>query len=140
MKTPKVTFRLRNQLSEVDQLSRRLQRFAECAGLSRGELNSINLAIEVLFANVVNHGYKDSAAHWVEIRVSLESDHVAIRMSDDGIPFNPASRKAPNVDCPLDRRTVGGLGIHLCRNLMDEIRYERQGPMNIVYLKKKIQR
>ncbi|MGB5985543.1 MAG: ATP-binding protein [Desulfobacterales bacterium] len=133
-----LTFKLRNQLSEADKLSRLLEGFAEGAGLSKGELNSINLAIEELFTNIVNYGYLDAGVHWVEVAISLEEDQVVVQVSDEGIAFNPILRSPPDTICPVEQRRIGGLGIHLCRNLMDEINYQRRGLKNIVTMKKRL--
>jgi anti-sigma regulatory factor (Ser/Thr protein kinase) len=133
-----LTFKLRNQLSEADKMSRLLEGFAEGAGLSKGELNSINLAIEELFTNIVNYGYLDAGVHWVEVAISLEEDQVVIQVSDEGIAFNPILRSPPDTICPVEQRRIGGLGIHLCRNLMDEINYQRRGLKNIVTMKKRL--
>lgn len=133
-------FKLRNQLSQAGKLNRELENFADQAGLSRKELYSINLAIEELFANVVNYGYQDAEAHWIEVFIAIAGDQVEIRMIDDGRRFNPMMKEAPDTICPVEKRRVGGLGIHLCRHLMDEMAYERQGMRNIVTMKKKIER
>jgi len=133
-----IKFKLRNDISEVSRLHRLLEDFADSAGLGRNDLNSINLAIEELFANVVNYGYPHDGTHWVDVRISIEDGHVAIRIVDDGVPFNPVVKGVPDTGCPVEKRRVGGLGIHLCRNLMDDITYERDGPRNIVTLKKRL--
>ena len=140
MKPHTLTFKLRNQLSEAEKLSRRLKGFADRTGLTKAELNSINLAIEELFTNIVNYGFKDSGIHWVKVAISLEDNQVAIELSDEGIAFNPVLRSPPDTICPVEQRRIGGLGIHLCRNLMDEINYQRKGLKNIVTMKKRLSR
>ena len=140
MKPHTLTFKLRNQLSEAEKLSRRLKGFANRTGLTKAELNSINLAIEELFTNIVNYGFTDSGIHWVKVAISLEDNQVAIELSDEGIAFNPVLRSPPDTICPVEQRRIGGLGIHLCRNLMDEINYQRKGLKNIVTMKKRLSR
>ena len=55
-----------------------------------------------------------------------------VRITDDGIPFNRLKNDPPNVTAPLRDRAVGGLGIHLIRNMMDEVSYERHANNNVV--------
>jgi serine/threonine-protein kinase RsbW len=57
-------------------------------------------------------------------------------VEDDGQPFNPL--EAPEVDTtkPLEERTIGGLGIHIVRKLMDGLEYQRHEGKNLLVLKK----
>jgi len=52
----------------------------------------------------------------------------------DGVPFNPLSEKAPDIDAPLEEREIGGLGIHLVRNLIDDVTYHRRIGKNVMTL------
>ena len=61
-----------------------------------------------------------------------------MRIEDDGIPFNPVMAEEPDLECRIEDCRIGGLGIHLIKKLMDEVRYERVNDVNILYLKKKI--
>jgi serine/threonine-protein kinase RsbW len=61
-----------------------------------------------------------------------------MRIEDDGIPFDPVLTEAPDLECRIEDCKIGGLGIHLIKKLMDEIRYERVNDVNILYLKKHI--
>ncbi len=70
------------------------------------------------------------------MRVELSSDRVAVRISDDGHPFNPFGRNAPDTALALGAREIGGLGIHLVQNLMDEVSYTRRTDENVVLLVK----
>ena len=63
---------------------------------------------------------------------------VTIRIEDDGISFNPLETKPPDLDCTLEERDIGGLGIHLIKGYMDDIDYQRRGKQNILTIKKNI--
>jgi serine/threonine-protein kinase RsbW len=67
----------------------------------------------------------------------MELGELKAEVEDDGQPFNPL--EAPEVDTtkPLEERTIGGLGIHLVRKLMDGLDYQRQGDRNLLTMKKK---
>ncbi len=55
-------------------------------------------------------------------------------VQDDGMPFNPLARQAPDTNVALADREIGGLGIHLVRNMFDEVHYERRGSWNVLRL------
>ena len=59
-------------------------------------------------------------------------------VSDSGIPFDPTKQKEEDTSLSAEDREIGGLGIHLVRQLMDEIRYERVEGKNILTLVKKV--
>ena len=57
-------------------------------------------------------------------------------VADDGIPFNPLSIAPPDTGLSVEDRRIGGLGIHLVRNIMDEVTYNRRTDRNVVILVK----
>ena len=57
-------------------------------------------------------------------------------IQDRGIPFNPFQKTPPDLSKPLEEREIGGLGIHLVRQLMDEYEYNRQIDRNVVVMTK----
>ena len=57
---------------------------------------------------------------------------------DDGTPFNPLERESPDTTLPLEKRPVGGLGVMLVKNLVDEITYDCEGGRNRVLLGKRL--
>jgi len=60
-------------------------------------------------------------------------------VEDDGQPFDPLAVPEPDTAKSLEERTIGGLGIHLVRKLMDNLEYKRQGERNLLIMKKKTQ-
>jgi serine/threonine-protein kinase RsbW len=134
----KVSFELRNSLSELDKVRRSLEEFGESLGLSKKCIFQINLAMEEVFSNIVSYGYTDNAEHWVTVTIWHENEAMFLRIEDDGIPFNPCEVEVPDLECSLEERQIGGLGCHLMRSVMDDIVYERRGNKNVLTMKKTI--
>jgi serine/threonine-protein kinase RsbW len=65
------------------------------------------------------------------------ANEIRVEVEDDATPFNPLEVPAPDLDRPLDERLVGGLGIHLVRQVMDGLDYQRLDGKNLVVMKKK---
>jgi anti-sigma regulatory factor (Ser/Thr protein kinase) len=82
-------------------------------------------AVDELVCNVIEHGYGPSGgpAAWVETEVAVDAEAIAIRIRDAAPPFDPTAVAEPRLDLPLDRRPLGGMGIHLARSLTDEFRH-----------------
>ncbi len=137
-KKKRVSFQLKNDLSELAVLTRHLEMFAESAGLSREVLFRLNLALEEIFTNIVSYGYTDEAVHTVDFHLSQEDNAITFRITDDGAPFNPLSVDPPDTVCPLSQRQTGGMGLTLVKHCMDDVQYRRVGGLNILTMTKTI--
>ena len=131
-----VSFTLKNNLSELDVLCDNLRRFCQDAGVSKRQTFEINLALDELFTNIINHGFRDEDEHHVYVTCAKANGVVQITIEDDGIPFNPAAAPHPNLKCAFRDREIGGLGIHLIRSYMDHIEYTRKNDRNVLVLTK----
>jgi sigma-B regulation protein RsbU (phosphoserine phosphatase) len=68
--------------------------------------------------------------------VELRGERMVISITDDGVPFNPFKKDPPDTMLSLEEREIGGLGIHIVKNLMDEYNYKRNVDKNIITLVK----
>ena len=84
--------------------------------------------------------FQDDKEHEIEINIDLKKDCLAISLSDDGIPFNPLTIELPGTDLSLEERGIGGLGIHLVKNIMDEVEYKRRVDKNIITIVKNLEK
>lgn len=135
-----VSFELKNSLSELSTLCEKLERIGEALGIPRRLLFEINLALDELFTNIISYGFADQSEHVIRVRISVINDLLTVVLEDDGIPFNPVDRLPPELPRTLEECKVGGLGIHLVKNLMDEVDYSRCGNKNVLTLKKVIEK
>ena len=107
------------------------------------ELNMpINLALEEAVSNVMLYAYpgRTDGMVFVEYLEMLDPDgkRLIFTISDSGIPFDPTQKEQADITLSAEDRAIGGLGIHLVRQLMDEISYERTDDKNILTLVKSI--
>ena len=105
------------------------------------ELNMpINLALEEAVSNVMLYAYpgRNDGKVFVEFAKAKDEqgEKLIFTISDSGIPFDPTAKPEADITLSAEDRAIGGLGIHLVRKLMDEIRYERQDEKNILTLVK----
>ena len=80
---------------------------------------------------------RPAGAHSIELRVEAGAGRLAVIVEDDGKPFNPFAMEAPDTELDIEERAIGGLGIHLVRNVMDHVAYQRRTDRNVVTLVKK---
>jgi len=138
MASNKILLKLENKLSELKRLCRQVEAFAKKQALSSKGIFEIHLCMEEHFTNIISHGYTDSEKHFIEITLSVEDEKFMVRIEDDGIPFNPTKIAAPDFQCPLEERKIGGLGVFLTKHYMDTMAYQRRDNKNILVMTKKI--
>src|SRR3546814_19164958 len=66
----------------------------------------------------------------LSVDIGIDGDRLSLQFSDDGAPFDPTATAAPNLDADIDDRPIGGLGLHLIKQLAEEISYRRDGGFN----------
>lgn len=110
--------------------------FAEACALPDGVRRAMQVALDELIANELSHGTVGRHTGSVTIELELDQERVTFTLTSDGPPFDPFERAAPDTTLAADERPVGGLGLHLVRELMDEVRYERRNGQNVVVLVK----
>ena len=99
----------------------------------------IDVAVDELFSNIARYAYAPKTGD-ATVRFSYDEADKAVSLTfiDSGVPFNPLERSAPDTHVPLERRSIGGLGIHLVRKTMDGMEYEHKGGKNILTIRKLI--
>jgi anti-sigma regulatory factor (Ser/Thr protein kinase) len=129
---------LANRMSEVARLQDQLESFARQHGLAERVLHDVQLALEEHLTNLLSHGYDDKLEHQLRVCVQLSATDLRVEVADDGHPFNPLERPAPDLSKPIAERPVGGLGIHMMRKSLDGMEYRRADGKNILVMIKRI--
>ena len=100
----------------------------------------VQLAVDEICSNVIKHGYGGRGGE-IEVTVEPIEDGVQVTVRDWGIAFDPQTVAVPNVDAPLELRSLGGLGLFLVRQLMDNVHFEFDGERgNSVTMVKRLRR
>ena len=97
----------------------------------------LRLSIEEAVENVVRYAY-DGGIGWLEVGTSLDHDNLVltVELRDAGVPFNPLEQPDPDTTAKAEDRNVGGLGIYLCKQLMDRISYRYEDGNNVITMNK----
>lgn len=97
----------------------------------------VDIAVEELFVNIAHYAYTPKVGQ-ATIQVSVEEDIVTIVFEDRGIPYNPWAKEDPDITLSLEERQIGGLGIYMVKNSMDEVDYAYEDGQNVVTIKKRL--
>lgn len=102
----------------------------------------IKVAVDEIFTNIASYAYKGKtdtdAAGMVDISVACEPDppRIEMRFSDSGIPFDPLKVPEPDISLAADERKIGGLGIFMTKQIMDEVSYSYENGKNVLVVRK----
>jgi anti-sigma regulatory factor (Ser/Thr protein kinase) len=131
----------RNDRAEISRLAELAERFGEAQQLSDDEVMAINLVLDEVVTNVIDHGFEGITGEpEIRLTMTLEGDQLMIRVEDNGKAFDPLQAAPPDLDLPLEERPVGGLGIHIVRSVMNTVEYDRRGGRNLLTMHKTISR
>jgi len=97
--------------------------FLEAIGADKQTAFATRLAVEELFTNAVRHGV--GGRDHVEVALALDGRRLSIGVTDyDVEPWDPGELASVDTHSPLSERTPGGLGIHILRNLFDDMSWD----------------
>ena len=139
MHPPTLDISLTNDLQELAVVAGEVDAFCARHGIAPAIAYAVNLSLDELLTNTISYGYEDDDQHDIDIALRLEDGVIVVEISDDGIPFEPASAPAPDTDATLQDRPIGGLGIFLVGRMMDSFEHRYSDGRNIVTLTKRAQ-
>lgn len=129
---PKLELTVPNRLSENSRVKEHFDTFSEHYGIPKQVRLKMDVVFDELLTNIISYAYQDDQEHNIGIKVELSAGRLKVSMVDDGIPFNPLGVETPDTALPLEERKIGGLGIHLVRNMMDKVSYRRRIDKNVI--------
>ena len=129
---------LPNNTSEVPKLNDFVGEVCETVGLNHEETMKVKVAIEEAVVNVMNYAYPPETKGDVTIEASSNDVRLKFTIIDSGKPFDPTVQASVDTTLSAKDRRIGGLGIHIVRQFMDSINYERIDALNVLTLRKKI--
>ncbi len=132
----KLSLEIDPRVEELSVITAAVEQFGDAEQWPPDTIFQINLVIEELGLNIMTHG-KTRDLEKIEITLTAEGESLTIEIVDNGHPFDPTSEAPePDLDVELEERSIGGLGIHIVRSLVDNLRYRRRGGRNHVTLVK----
>ena len=129
---------LSNDVQEVPRLNDFVEEVCQTVGLNEIETMKVKVAVEEAVVNVMKYAYPAGQQGDVTIETASNGVRLKFTITDSGTPFDPTVQSAADTTLSAKERKIGGLGIHLMRQNMDSINYERIDNKNVLTLRKKI--
>ena len=124
-------------VDNLDTVTSFINRFLEEEECPMKAQMQIELAVEEIFVNIAKYAYSPEVGR-AKVRVELDQDplKVIITFIDRGMPYDPLAKEDPDVTLSAEQRDIGGLGIFLTKQTMDDVEYEYKEGQNILTIKK----
>ena len=128
------SIKIMNKISEMPKVIKHFETFATGNDMSLSVAQKFNIVLDELLNNIISYAFNDGDEHYILVKFQLKYLRLIITIEDDGIPFNPFRNESPNIELSISERNIGGLGVHIVKNLVDEYHYIRQSNRNIINL------
>lgn len=129
---------LHNRASEIPLAHQALDQFTAQHGLDGRKFGLVHVALEEHLTNIISYGYDPGQSGTIRIRFERVDSEVRIEIEDDARPFNPNEAGEVDTSVPLDKKPIGGLGVHLIRKSADELNYQRTNGRNRLTFVKRV--
>lgn len=129
---------LTNQVEDIQVLTAFMTSIGNDIHMDEDTLSHVTLAVEEAVVNVMRYAYPEGETGIILLEAVCNDETLTFTLTDKGKAFD--ATKAEKVDTQQKARqhSEGGLGIHLMRNYMDNIDYERKDDQNVLTMQKKV--
>lgn len=125
-----LTLELDAEIESLATADKAVGDFAESMSWPDEATFKVKLVLEEILMNVISYGGDSSQKPRITLHLSQQNDLLSMEISDNGIAFDPLTAPPPDLESDLDDRPIGGLGVHLVRELMDNVSYRYKDGRN----------
>ena len=129
---------LANDIAEISRLAAFIEEVGEAFALTPDVVFNLNLVLEEAVVNIIHYAYPKEEHQYIYLSAHLHKGSIVFVLTDTGKEFDPTLAPEADITLSADEREIGGLGIFLIRQIMNEVRYQRIDGKNILTLEKKL--
>jgi anti-sigma regulatory factor (Ser/Thr protein kinase) len=129
---------LANDISEISKLNEFVEEIGNEFSLTPDVVFNVNLVLEEAIVKVINYAYPKEKHESIYLSAQLHEGSIVFVLTDTGMQFDPTKAPEADITLSLEDRPIGGLGIFLIRQIMNEVSYERIDGKNVLTLSKKL--
>lgn len=108
-------------------------------GCSRVDVLKFHMIVDEIFSNIAKYAYEEERGQvFISFFYDEAKKNVILIFRDDGQEYDPTKKEDPDISLPASERSIGGLGIFMVKNTVDEFMYERKDGWNVLTLIKTI--
>ena len=129
---------LKNQMQELERVNLFVEEICEELGLDMELQMNLNLVIEEMVVNVISYAYPEGTEADIELVAETKGKELTFVLTDRGKEFDPTMRESTDMDVNPAERDLGGMGIFIVKNIMNEVSYQRLDGKNLLTMTKNI--
>ena len=134
---PKLT--LPATLESIEIATDFLNEILEGADFSRRDQTKLDIALDELMSNVARYAYAPGTGDiTLSAEILEEPKRIVLTLTDSGVPYDPLKKDDPDVSLSADERGIGGLGIFIVKQSMDDMTYAYLDGQNVVTIIKNL--
>jgi sigma-B regulation protein RsbU (phosphoserine phosphatase) len=137
---PTITMRkeltIKNRVAELERVRDFVDDIGHSLNLAEELLMNLQLVMEEMVSNVIFYAHPEGSDADISLSAESDSRELTFVLSDHGPEFDPTLRDDPDINLPPDQREIGGMGIFIVKNLMNEVTYQRLEGRNLLTMKK----
>lgn len=135
MKKETQTYTFDANLDVLELIRNILNDLGKETGLDNKKSYQLKLAVDEIATNIIKHGYLEAGVNdgKFDLVIDINTDKIAVTLVDNGAPFNPLEFSTPtekDLDIPLEERPIGGLGVMIAKQSVDEFLYKFENGQN----------
>ena len=132
----KKELKLKNQVDELQRLNLFIEEICDELSLDMGLRLDLNLVLEEVVSNVIFYAYPEGTTADIELLAESDGKELTFVLSDQGKHFDPTAKEDLDTDVNPMNRELGGMGIYIVKNIMNEVTYQRLEGRNLLTMKK----
>jgi len=129
---------IRNRIGELERVSQFVEDIGSELGLDMELQMNLNLVMEEMITNVIFYAYPEGVEASIELVAESDGKELTFVLTDRGREFDPTLKEDPNLEVDPSERDLGGMGIFIVKNIMNQVTYQRLEGKNLLTMKKEI--
>jgi len=130
--------KIKNQVGELEHVAAFIEEIGEELGLDMEMQMNLNLVMGEMVSNVIFYAYPEGTEATIELKAESDGKELTFVLSDRGREFDPTLREDLDVETNPADRDLGGMGIYIVKNIMNQVSYQRLEGKNLLTMKKDI--
>jgi len=135
----KKEIKIKNQVGELEKVNAFIEEIGEELQLDMELLMNLNLVMEEMVSNVIFYAYPEGKTADIELTAECIGHTLTFVLSDKGREFDPTMKEDIDTTTDPADRELGGLGIYIVKNIMNEVTYQRLEGKNLLTMKKDLE-
>ena len=130
--------KLKNQVGELERVNTFVAEICEELHLDAELQMNLNLVMEEMVSNVIFYAYPKDTDGCIELMAESAGKELTLVLSDQGREFDPTLKSDTDMNVNPAERELGGMGIFIVKNILDEVSYQRQEGRNLLTMKMRL--